>query len=119
MRVEGGSRCFLWPKEAGPQCHVQRVSCRSWHRPCSLLKVSELEISRLGRNLDQVSLGFEVCVWGGGCMVPDERERNLCLDWGVGGLGAGNSIKSYLYVMGPVRTTQPSHLLAQYTGGSQ
>lgn len=66
MRVEGGSRYFLWPKEAGPQCHLQRVSCRSWHRPCCLLKVSELEISRLGRNLDQVSLGFEVCVWGGG-----------------------------------------------------
>lgn len=47
-----------------------------------LLKVSELEICRLGRNLDQVSLGFEVCVGGG--MVPDERERNLCLGWGLG-----------------------------------
>jgi hypothetical protein len=49
-------------------------------------------------------------------MASDNRERNLCLGWG---LGAGDSIKSCLYVMASVMTTQPSHLLFQYTGSTQ
>lgn len=38
-----------------------------------------MEIGKLGRNLGQLSLGLEV-----GGMVPDERERDFCLGWGLG-----------------------------------
>lgn len=29
LRVEGGSRCFLWPKKDRSQCHLQMVTVQS------------------------------------------------------------------------------------------
>lgn len=65
-----------------------------------------LEVWEGERSLDFVVAG----------MASDYREGSLCLGWG---LGAGDSIKRCLYIMTSGVTTQPSHLLAQYSGSTQ